>query len=352
MRASLIVAILTAALSWGTGQSVRDQVPTSDSLHAASDLVVVAQLVGTRGTGRRGPHPARPDLPGLELESQFVVLEVLKGDGPATPAGARIAMRHFRVDVNQWRADHPGDAVPPDLADVGQPVRFLAGRGPYRVFLIRRDGVWEPASGPARASSSVVAVKGRMTPETSGRGPAPGSTPGMTRTSSASRSSTEPVSPVAWATWLVRGESPESRQLEVIVIWRGAPGWFARGTGQRSSSSSSARGHVTTLTFGDVTLEFELEYATRTAVIQGAKVEIGDANLILVDGVDEPGGGRVAEMRRIDTAPLEWNSGRPVLTTVLRRHADLVAFLRCDAPMPGGRAQASVDILCARLIGR
>jgi hypothetical protein len=339
MRASVVGAMLAAMVAAVQSQGRPEPARASDALLAASDLVVVARLVGTRGTGRRAPHPARPDLTANELESLFEVLSVVKGGDAAPAVGARITMRHFRVDVNKWREDHPGATVPRELYTVGRPVEFLARDRRYQLFLTRAPGTWEPASGQAQPGPSVVADEDPTLPPRA-----------MTRRGSASRSATEPISPVAWATWLMRGEQPTA--FDVIVIWRGAPGWFAVTSGRRRSSGSSERSFASTETFGDIRLEFELEFATRTATVQGHRVALGDANLILVDGVNEPGGGRVTETRRLAMSTLEWQQERPVVQSVLRQHADLVAFLRCDVPVPGGRAQGSIDVLCARLTGR
>lgn len=340
MRTPFILAAVVSLLGWGQrgpATAPRD----FDQLRSEADLVVVAELVGTRDTGRRALHPGlRPPLPALEVESQFRVLTVLKGPETLAPPD-RIQMRHYHVDADQWRKDHPAESagVLSDLMTSAIHIRFLAGRGPYLLFLTRKVDAYEPASGLAVPNESIFAL--------SAAGERP--PPRVTRAAESSRSSSQVISPVAVATWMTRGEPAGRQNLEVIVLWRGEPGWFARGGARSDSSGGNDKGFSASLVYGDVRLAFEFEYAGRVATVDGVRIELADSNLILVDGVGTADGPRVVGTLRVDPARLEWESTQPVIQSVLAPNADVVSFLRCDAPMPGGRGQEMMNMLCARL---
>jgi hypothetical protein len=189
------------------------------------------------------------------------------------------------------------------------------------------------------ASLLWTAVQGPPPP---GRLPPPGVT--------ATQSATQPVSPVALITWMTRYGSDGVHTLDLIVVWRGNPGWFMRGS-QQSSGGGSAGTVRQTLRYGDLQLEVAFHSTKRTADIQGKVVELGDANVILVDHVDSVEGPRVVCTLRID-GEVPSDNGRARVEPVLRRSPEVISFLRCDAPMPDGRGQASIDRLCAQVLGK
>src|SRR4051812_47552789 len=49
------------------------------------------------------------------------------------------------------------------------------------------------------------------------------------------------VSPAVVATWIVREEPESLPKLELLVLWRGTPGWFMSGDSQGSSVSGSSQ---------------------------------------------------------------------------------------------------------------
>src|SRR5687768_7809359 len=88
--------------------------------------------------------------------------------------------------------------------------------------------------------------------------------PGVTATQSA----TQPISPVAVMTWVTRHGSDGVHTLDLIVVWRGNPGWFMRGS-QQSSGGGTAGAVRQTLRYGDLQLELAFHSTKRTAEIQG-----------------------------------------------------------------------------------
>ena len=95
---------------------------------------------------------------------------------------------------------------------------------------------------------------------------------------------------------------------------------------------------------GDVNLSVRFDPSTRKAWIQDKEIDLGDANVILVDGVDSPVGPQVVRVLRIDPdyetrvevlpgGPPGRGRTRPIVVpaqTFIRRSPELVEFTRCD----------------------
>lgn len=116
---------------------------------------------------------------------------------------------------------------------------------------------------------------------------------------------------------------------------------------------------------GGVNLAVRFDPASRRVWIQDREVALDDANVVLVDGVDSPGGPQVVRTLRIDPeyqttmAPAPYGGsmgrgpqmrGQPVpVQTFIRRSPELVEFLQCDMSMPGLQPyeQQVFDMWCA-----
>jgi len=160
-------------------------------------------------------------------------------------------------------------------------------------------------------------------------------------------SATQVVSPVASVTWVARYDSDGVRFLDLLVIWRGSPGWFIADGSGTSGGGSFGTFHQT-IRYGDVGLELEFDSATRIARVQGQAVEVGNANVILVDEVGTPYGPKIAGTLRVEPSfPPESR-----VEAVLRRSLELVSFLRCEVPMPDPKWQPIIDRLCSQLVNR
>lgn len=166
----------------------------------------------------------------------------------------------------------------------------------------------------------------------------------------AGQSSSHIVSPVAMATWAARVDPLGARTLALAVIWRGSPGWFLhQPAGQLGASGGDDRVFHATLSQAGLSFSVELNYLTREAKVQGVTIALGDDNVVLVDDVDAPGGGKIAGRLHIDPALPPGTDPRAIMP-VLGRAPDVFAFLRCDVPLP--QAQGIVDRLCTQLQGK
>ena len=169
--------------------------------------------------------------------------------------------------------------------------------------------------------------------------PGPLPPPGRMATSS----STQPVSPAALMTWATRYGHDEVHTLDLIVIWKGSPDWYMRSGPRGGSSGGSRDAFHATIRYGGLELQLGLESSKRIATVQGNPIELGDANVILVDDVDGPQGPQIAGKLRIDP-PVPSVDGNAHVVEILRRSQEIVSFLGCDA--------TSVDVWCTQVLGK
>jgi hypothetical protein len=187
-----------------------------------------------------------------------------------------------------------------------------------------------------------------------------------------SNSSTAPVSPSVMATELASVDASGRGTLQLLILWRGTPGWFLRGGGASSSGGGGSAGPGSGTTFshwisqGGVNLTLRFDPAARKVWIQDKELALDDANVVLVDGVDGPAGPQVVRTLRIDP---EYETkmepppyampgrgpqlrARPVPVQIfIRRSPELIEFLQCDMPPPGlsEYEQKMFDAMCARV---
>jgi hypothetical protein len=185
-----------------------------------------------------------------------------------------------------------------------------------------------------------------------------------------SNSGTAPVSPSVMATELGSVDASGRGTLQLLILWRGTPGWFLRGGGGSGSGGGGSMGPGSGMIFshwisqGGVNLTLRFDPAARKVWIQDREIALDDANVVLVDGVDVPAGPQVVRTLRIDP---EYETtmepppyavpgrgpqlrARPVpVHTFIRRSPELIEFLQCDTPPPGLSAyeQKMFDSMCA-----
>jgi len=164
-------------------------------------------------------------------------------------------------------------------------------------------------------------------------------------------SGTMPLSPAVIGTLLTSADASGTAQIDLLVLWRGTPGWFTRGSGGGASSSGGSVGpgggrgtEVHHIFKGGVKLTLEFDGDKRTARIQEREIDLRDDNVVLMDDVDGAGGPTFVGTRRIEPA---FPQGLKDLRTLLKRSPELVAYLRCDARLDDARMQQMMDFICA-----
>lgn len=198
------------------------------------------------------------------------------------------------------------------------------------------------------------------------QGPPPPVRPqGSSSTGCGTQSSNQPVSAIVMASWVARVERDGTRALAFLVLWRGSPGWFARGSDNRSSGGGDCRVHHATISRSDLQLQFEFDSQTRLATItqapfdpktglatvQKKQIELRDQNVILVDGVDESKSPQIVGTLRVEPA---LPPGRSLLNIgeTLRQSPEIVSFLKCDARVADPLVQKMAEIVCASVLGQ
>jgi len=125
--------------------------------------------------------------------------------------------------------------------------------------------------------------------------------------------------------------------LDLLMLWRGQPGWFYRSEGGRGSGGSAdvgagSKGRVSQYsTFGDVTIGFDADFDAAVVALEHTSVRLGQINTVVVDAVDGSAARRISATR--------WTEPRlPLVGDVnlelARRSSALLNDLQCDIPMP------------------
>lgn len=158
------------------------------------------------------------------------------------------------------------------------------------------------------------------------------------------------ASPTVVATWMVNVHK-DVHSLDLLVLWRGTPGWFLEGQGHRSSGGGNADTTSVTIEYAGRPLTVVLDRKARLATVQGRPVDLNpDLNVVLVDGVDGPDSSLTISTLHVDAGlPADLPSRLPA---VLKRSDRLLPFLQCDLTVPQASAQRTIEMLCAHAMGR
>jgi hypothetical protein len=147
--------------------------------------------------------------------------------------------------------------------------------------------------------------------------------------------------------------------LDLLILWRGKPGWFQRrergssGGGGSRRFGGDTKGHVSQYsTYGDVTIGFDADFDASTVTIGEERIPLNGVNTVIVDDIDEPRARRVSATR--------WTEPRLPLIgdknlVLVQRSRELLEYLRCEIPMPASsslttsRLQVAVITVCEKL---
>jgi hypothetical protein len=136
---------------------------------------------------------------------------------------------------------------------------------------------------------------------------------------------TRPVSSSVLATILTKNQN-----VELLVLWRGSPGWFG-GTHQEDNYSEGSGVFSAALEYGGVSVGLSYNSTDHEVNVQGRKIQLPrDSNVVLVDGIDQPGGPTSVETSSING---HFETGNPELADLFRTSPSAVAFLQCDIGM-------------------
>lgn len=169
-----------------------------------------------------------------------------------------------------------------------------------------------------------------------------------------SNGGTAPVSPSVMAAEMGVVDMAGRGTLQLLILWRGSPGWFRQGGGSGSGGSMGPGPSLIRsewISQGGLNLTVRFDPAARKVWIQDREIALNDANVVLVDGVDSPAGPQVVRTLRIgpeyETTMVPAPYGGPMgpgpqmraqpvpVHTFIRRSPELIAFLQCDATVTG-----------------
>src|SRR5262245_32653442 len=130
----------------------------------------------------------------------------------------------------------------------------------------------------------------------------------------------------------------EAQVLDLLVLWRGRPGWFqpaggaGSGSGGSSTQSPGSKGQVSRyMRYGDVTIAFSADFDAQTVTIDDSAIRLDTINTVLVDGVDIPGRRTIISTTRVDPVlPLTADTN----LALAQRSRDVRDYLQCQVPMP------------------
>ena len=160
------------------------------------------------------------------------------------------------------------------------------------------------------------------------------------------------VSSTAVSTFCGHRQS-DNEIVDLLILWRGQPGWFQSKRGGRVGSGGSrtfgagTKGVVSyAQSYGAVTIAFHADFDSNSATIAQSTIKLDRINTVVVDDVDRDW--RITNTRWTDPAlPLvgDWN------LTLAARSREFVHDLQCNIPMPAPPPlpQVPVHTVCDKL---
>jgi len=159
---------------------------------------------------------------------------------------------------------------------------------------------------------------------------------------------TQIMSPVVMASWITEQSSDGVERLQLLVLWRGTPGWFLPDGPSGVSSGGSGGRYQTTITEGDLKLTLDYDSSRRIAMVQGKTIDLARNNVVFVDKVDSPTGPQVVGTMAVERT-MPGSAGQ--IGLVLRTSSEIMAFLQCEATTTDARKRPMLERLCLTNIG-
>ena len=88
------------------------------------------------------------------------------------------------------------------------------------------------------------------------------------------------------------------------MLWRGSPGWFVVPDFQASRGGTGPR-FEGTLYFAGHLFDWDIDFLSRVAHVAGTRLDLADCNVVLVDGMDAPGGPQIVKTLKVDERPAD-----------------------------------------------
>ena len=170
------------------------------------------------------------------------------------------------------------------------------------------------------------------------------------------------VSSSVIATFFDTRQADGSYTLDLLILWRGTPGWLLTPEGHGVSSGGSGHfcgpppdcfvpgaGEEHVYAGGrDLVVRLHPYAGTVDAEVLGQTFTFGgNANVVLVDNADQDDP-TITQTLHVDPPMPEGHQ----IWVVIKRSPILQAFLQCDVRLPDANAQFIMDIICAPMLSR
>jgi hypothetical protein len=169
-----------------------------------------------------------------------------------------------------------------------------------------------------------------------------------------SAGSNRALSSTTVAYWQQQDNGDGTGSLDLLVLWRGTPGWFARGGSSGGGGAHGGFGQwqgTRWMTYGDVTLTMEFtskskdfDPASTVVKILDLEIPLRDTNVILIDGADS-GMPIIVGTRYIGPR----FTGADAVAATVKRTPELFEFVRCDVTLPDAAIQAMMALICGQM---
>jgi hypothetical protein len=194
------------------------------------------------------------------------------------------------------------------------------------------DGSAEDAPSPGVERRVPLAIDA---PPPASRRPAPARTPATTETKAVSGSTVATLVTQDWSA------------VDLLVLWRGTPGWFMASDYQPPRGGSGPR-FEGTLFVGGHLFNWDIDFVSRIAHIAGTRLDLKNDNVVLVDGIDAPAGPRIVRTLKVEERPL---ADFPDIGPLVWRIPELAAYLQCDQQFSDTKIQTLHALMCTPVTG-
>ena len=162
------------------------------------------------------------------------------------------------------------------------------------------------------------------------------------------------VSPVVVASWMSHENYADGRATSLLVLWRGTPGWFSKGSRGGGFSAGGGTGPNGSSGFqyvseGGLAFRLDFDYDKRIVRILDQQISLEATNVVLVDFVDGANGPAIVGVRWIDPAPAGQVSAVDPIAAIVRRTPELFEYLRCDFSVSDPVMNAMMPIVCGQM---
>jgi hypothetical protein len=176
-----------------------------------------------------------------------------------------------------------------------------------------------------------------------------GQTPGSVR-GGGGTSTSRVASPAVVASWMSHENYANGSATTLLVLWRGTPGWFAKGgRGGGSGGGGGGSSGFQTLSEGGLTFTLAFDYDKAIVKILDQEISLKEANVVLVDFVDSANGPTIVGTRWVPPAPPEQPPAVDAIAAVIKRTPELFDYLRCDISLSDPLMKSVMPIICGQM---